>query len=94
MGISSCTQPIPRWSGKIWAGDSATSSIQRAQDVQAIGCNEAVFDNYLCMSYADFQTFYETYVLGCKKWDKDLERMSPQEAFEIIKAIRPQKVTH
>lgn len=88
MGVTSCSQPIPKWEGKIWAGDSATSSIQRKQDNEAIACANGAFDDYMCMSYADFQSFYETYILGCKEWNTSLPLMSSKEAYALLKSIK------
>ncbi len=93
LSLSGCVSQPPKWDGKIYAGDSATKSIQRAQAGEAIACDDPAFDDYLCISGADFQKFYETYVLGCAKWRKDLERMSAQEAFEKLKELRSLKVS-
>jgi hypothetical protein len=78
--LGSCKSLPPVWNGKLWAGSSASIAIERAQDNEAISCAAPEFDNYVCMSYEDFKAFYETYVLGCKKWRKDVQRMTPQEA--------------
>lgn len=83
---ATCHQQIPRWDGKIWAGDSASSSIQRKQAGEAIACSDGAFDGYLCISGPDFQKFYETYVLGCAKWRDGLPMMTAQEAFEVLKS--------
>lgn len=88
LGAASCQTAPPKWDGKIWAGDSATGSIQRAQAGEAIACHEVAFNGYLCISGADFQKFYETYVFGCKEWKKDVELMSAKEAFAMLRELQ------
>lgn len=80
----SCRGTIPRWEGKIYAGDSATASIQRAQAGEVIKCSAPEFDQMLCMTGSDFKSFYETYVLGCQKWARGMPRMSVREAWAIL----------
>lgn len=59
---------IPSWEGKVWVGDSGSSSIKRNQENAAIACNAEAFQGYLCMSPDDFQSFYKTFVLSCRNW--------------------------
>lgn len=66
--FAGCPGKPPKWDGKLWAADSSDQTIKRAQENQAIKCSDPAFDDYICMSYADFKLFYNTYVLGCKKW--------------------------
>ena len=61
------------FTGKIWSGDSRAVSIRRAQDNQAIACNDDKFNDYVCMSYQDLMLFYDTYILKCAKW-KGMDR--------------------
>lgn len=82
LAISSCNAKPPKWHGKIWAGDSRTQTIQRGQDAEEIACFDPRFDGYMCISYADFKTFYDTFVLGCRSWRKDLPRMNAEQAWE------------
>jgi hypothetical protein len=74
------TKPIPRWEGKIWAGDSERASIRRAQENEEILASDPRFNEYLALTYKDFRSFYATYVLGCKQWRAGIKMMSPLEA--------------
>lgn len=84
--ITACRTSIPRWDGKIYAGDSANAGISRKQSNEVIRCDSPAIDEMLCMSGADFKSFYETYVLGCKTWHRGMARMSVQEAWAILQA--------
>jgi hypothetical protein len=88
LAASSCQQAPPKWDGKIWAADSASESIQRSQAHEAIACDDPVFDDYLCISGADFQRFYETYVLGCEKWRDDLPKMNATEMMVRLREMK------
>lgn len=81
LSINGCSSgPIPRWDGKIWAGDSQRQSIRRSQANEEIKASDPEFDKYLAISYSDFRSFYDTYVLGCKEWRPELNLMSADEA--------------
>lgn len=92
LGITSCTTgPIPRWDGKLWAGDSARGGITRAQETdparRTIPANDPRFDDYVALSYEDFRSFVATYVYGCKQWKEGVSMMTPQQAkvrFQIV----------
>lgn len=73
---------MPRWDGKIWAGDSARSSIRRAQENQEIKASDPAFDSYMAMTYEDFRSLYATYVLGCKEWRPGIQMMDSGEALQ------------
>lgn len=90
LSLSSCTSgPIPRWDGKLWAGDSASASLVRAQDpnpaTNRIPASDKGFDSYLAMSYADFRSFYATYILGCQTWKSGITMMSQKQALDTFK---------
>lgn len=72
----------PKWDRKIWAGDSARSSIRRAQENQEIKASDPAFDSYMAMTYADFRSFYATYVLSCKEWRQGVQMMGADEALQ------------
>lgn len=83
LSLSACVSgPTPRWDGKIWAGDSARSSIRRAQENAEIKAGDPAFDNYMAMSYEDFRSFYSTYVLGCAQWRQGIQMMGADEALQ------------
>lgn len=88
--ISSCVSVAPKWYGKIWSGYSEGAAIRRTQSQELIECKDPAFTDYICMSRADFKSFYETYVLGCEKWRNGQPMMSPQEAFLLFSTeIKP-----
>lgn len=71
---------MPRWDGKIWSGDSQRQSIRRSQENEEIKASDPKFDQYVAISYADFRSFYDTYVLGCKQWRSEIQMMGADEA--------------
>ena len=60
----------------------------RKQENEVIRCDQPEFNGYLCMSSADFESFYKTFVLGCQVWKKDQPKMSPQEAFDKLVELK------
>src|SRR4051812_40484273 len=92
LAITSCTSgPIPRWDGKLWAGDSAHGGITRAQEQdpakRTIQATDPRFDEYVAMTYEDFRGFVATYIYQCKSWKDGTQMMSPKQAemrFQII----------
>lgn len=90
LGIHGCTTTVPKWDGKIWAGDSANAGITRAQETdpakRTIKASDPAFDDYMAMSYADFKSFYQTYVLGCNDWQEKTNVMSLSQALEAVHA--------
>ncbi len=77
--LTGCAGVTPSFDGKIWAGDSKTGSIQRAQDNEAISALDPRFNGYFCMSGADLEKFYKTFVLGCAKWKDGIKMTTEQE---------------
>jgi hypothetical protein len=75
----------PRFDGKWWAGDSSRSSIRRAQESEEIKCESEAFDDYTCLTYEHLKLLYQTYVLGCAKWKKDLPKVSEDEFKAMLK---------
>lgn len=63
-----CEKQIPKWNGKIFAGNSISGTIDRAQDHEQISCLDRQFDNYLCISKKDYDCFVNIYIAGCKEW--------------------------
>jgi hypothetical protein len=45
--------PRPACNWKLWAGDSADSSVTRAQDGKSVKCSDPAFDSYICLTRAD-----------------------------------------
>ena len=88
LALSSCNAIIPKWDGKLWAGSSADKAIDRSQTKERIDCGDKAFDDYVCMSYEDFQSFYETYVLGCKQWNSGMRMMSIGDAKKDISGVK------
>lgn len=81
-----CRASIPRWDGKLYAGDSANSGISRKQSGEIIRCDAPEVDTFICMSGDDFKSFYETYILGCRQWSRGMPRMSVSQAWAILDA--------
>lgn len=78
-----CITNPPYWGGKLWSGDSDRGSIRRAQDNEEMDCKAPEFNGYICMSPEDMQTFYNTYVLGCKQWRSGMPKFSTKEALKM-----------
>ena len=74
---SACRSAPPPIDVNLWAADSATQSIRRVQAGQAIGCGEIQFDEYVCMTYRDFQKLYDV-LNDCRDWGR--ARMSLEQA--------------
>lgn len=87
-GFTGCSGKVPVWNGKIYAGSSGVDGVERRQDAEIIKCASAEFDHMMCMTYADFEKFYETYVLGCKSWIKGMEMIQLQLAVDKYNAIK------
>lgn len=56
------------FNGLIWAGNSKEAAIERTQDNQKIQASDPAFDNYMAMSYDDFQCFAKVFVLNCMQY--------------------------
>lgn len=79
LSLGGCaTGPIPKWKGKIWAGSSGVSGIERRQEKELIHCLDPAFDRYLCISYEDFLNNYR-----CLKNDSQ-----GQEVGAILKELK------
>lgn len=85
--LTSCQGTIPVWKGKIYAGDPRLGAIVRMQENEIISCQDVRFSGFTCMSYLDFKSFYETYVLGCKKWKSGMKMMTVVEAWAMLKIM-------
>lgn len=70
MNASKCqtAENRPNYAPKIWAGDSQTGSVVRAQENQSIPATSREFDNYVALSYRDLACVYKTYVDNCEKF--------------------------
>lgn len=76
-GVSSCshTRPIPRWEGKIYAGDPVAQAMVRKQAGEEIKASDPQFRDLMAMKWKGkdgFEGFIETYVYGCKEWKKEV----------------------
>lgn len=81
-----CRTSIPRWEGKIYAGDSGNAAISRAQSNEVISCASPEVDKFICMTGDDFKSFYDTYILGCRQWGRGTPMMSVTRARAILAA--------
>lgn len=80
--LVSCGNEIPSCEKcKIWATDSNSGSIKRAQDNQEIFATDPEFDNFKCMSDEALEAFVDTYINGCKEWRRETVPLRENEAF-------------
>jgi hypothetical protein len=86
---------VPEWNGKIYAGDSRRGGVSRSQSGEFISASDPSFDQGLWMTYADFRSFYSTYVLGCKEWREGVASVSLSDQFqkysEVIERMNQQE---
>jgi hypothetical protein len=86
--FSSCGgAPIPKWDGKIYAGSSAQQAMVRKQENEVVLASDPKFDDMLGMTYADFLSFTDTYIGGCKEWKPGVAVMSQAEVRTKFKEI-------
>lgn len=81
LTLPGCKESIPPIDATFWAGDSKNIGITRAQDSKTIQCNQAEFDQYVCLSYDDVKKIYDT-LLQCKEWPK---KMTSKQAEQLYK---------
>lgn len=62
--------------------------MERKQDNEIIYADTPEFDGMIGMTHADFQSFVDTYIGGCKEWKPGVSLMSAQELLAITKALR------
>lgn len=84
------TKPIPKWYGKIYAGDSKQQALVRKQENEVIKTDDPRFDSFVGMSYSDLESFYATYVLGCKVWKQQGEMIRPQDQINLSSPWGPE----
>lgn len=60
-------------------GDSSTRAMVRAQENELIYCDTPEFNDMVGFRTADFKSFVDTYIGGCKTWKSDTEMFSVQE---------------
>lgn len=90
--VSSCASQIPRSDLRFWAGDSGAQGVTRSQENQTLSCADPGFDLGLWISYADFRSFIETYVLSCKEWDSDGPMISREDWKRLIEKFLGPKI--
>ena len=84
----------------LWAGDSAHSSITRSQENRRIYCNDPVFDDYVCMTYSDYEsivrlwdscvitkTEFNKYEKALKTIDKAKSFSADNDTIKMLKQI-------
>lgn len=82
LSITSCGHgPVPKWDGKIWAGDSKRAGIVREQDAEFISASDSLFDDYAAVTYADLRKLYVIFQ-SCKQWKHGTQMMSAGEALQ------------
>lgn len=67
---------IPEWHGKIYVGYSDSSGIYmaRTQDGEYIAVESDTFLGTVIFTPKDFESFFETYVNGCRTWKRGVPR--------------------
>jgi hypothetical protein len=71
LNASCADAKIPVWNGTLYGGDSARGGLRRGGVNPAfIACSDHRFDDVVCMSSADFKSWNETYIGGCKEWKR------------------------
>jgi hypothetical protein len=53
----------------------------RAQENEQIYCDTPEFDDMVGFRTADFKSFVDTYIGGCKEWKNDTEMFTLRETF-------------
>lgn len=81
---------MPKWDGKLYAGDSKRAGITRAQSNESIPANDPRFDDFVAMSYEDFRRFVAVYVYGCQTWKPGVKMMDGKESQAVFKVILDQ----
>lgn len=66
MGVSECQNPRPEIDIKIYAGSSKDQGLVRSQDSEIILASDPKFDDFLAISYSDFQCLQEALIINCK----------------------------
>ena len=61
---------IPKIDVTLWAGDYERQGITRAQEEKTLACMDPQFDEFVCLTYEDLRTLYNT-MLKCKEWDDE-----------------------
>lgn len=89
LSLAGCaTGKIPVWHGKLWAGDSASRAIRRAQASERIGCDDPRFDEYRAMHRDALREFHTLYILGCKEWKQGVAPFTAEEIEEAYKNLQ------
>jgi len=78
LSLSGCKGEPPALELTIWAGDSHNAGISRSYEGKTISCSDPLFDDYMCISYADAKKIGET-ILKCKVWETSEEEVKRRE---------------
>lgn len=81
---------MPKWEGKIWAGDHKNQRVVRAQETPPaeILTSDPKFSDGIWMSYADLSCLYQQLVLNCKAWKKDEPKCEPVDRKTIKRYLK------
>lgn len=80
--LAGCRGTIPAWNGKIWLNDANVSKPTRV-----LPNGDRIYSDYSTdefhaarvMTKEDFDSFWKTYILGCKEWRDGLDMVSASE---------------
>lgn len=78
--------PVPRWDGKLWAGDSKRAGITRSQTQEHIDAVDPQFDDFVAVTYADFRKLF-VIIQSCQQWPKGMQMMSAEEALDRMSIL-------
>lgn len=73
MAACENTGEPPSHAVPLFAGDSSSAAIVRAQAGQRIYCIDSAFDDYVCMTYDDHERQIRTLIDGCAVWKSAAE---------------------
>lgn len=70
LAASSCAgRPVmPAWDGKVYEAEPSQQAIVRKQSAEVIMCNSPEFDDFMCMTRADWKKLLRKYDRSCEKW--------------------------
>lgn len=87
LGMTSCSTPIPKWEGKIWAGSHQDLGIVRKQAGEVIRADSPEFDDYIAIKATGpdgFEGFVQTYIHGCAKWKPGVKLIPAYEQVKLL----------
>ena len=92
LGLVSCgsAPQMPKWDGKIWAGDHKNQRVVRTQEnpPAEILTSDPQFSDGVWMSYPDLSCLYQQLVFNCKEWKQAEPECKPVSNKKIRKFVK------